>query len=326
MRTAAAALPLLLVVLLTLAAGCRKEAVPPSPEQVLAATLEKLAGADFGPDFDAALELLDTLPKQVEDKAVSLPALLARDLALLDLFLTVQLGGDAALYERLKEHLGLQLDGAATDPRNYQICAQALLERFRLVEREAAGLPEVQARARALGLLTNGIQGILFRSKHYYFEGRDAVRAIPELRYLDQVLAARDLVVETLVRGDGVEKNWQNIALTVFGRVCPKAAARYVSMLCTAESPIEPAEEFCHTDLAKIPPTRRARGEGFLGRFCSTAEDGPVGLDALKAYYDPAFDAALADAAGLRPALRNVMADLAARKDEAYAALDVLLK
>jgi len=307
--------------------GCSKEQ-PPGAEEVLARTRGQLARADFGSEFEKNLAILATLPEQTDDKSVVFGARLTRARALLDLALAAQLTGSEERTEQLKIALGLQLDGELTHPRNYQIVAQTLLEEFRLIARETAGSPEVSAQAEALALYCMGLQGILFRAKADYFKGRDAVAAIPELAYLDRLAAARDLIVETLDRTDGPDANWQNVVLTVVGRVCPRAAAQYIMRVCTATDLSVSSEEYCYPDFRKIPAGRQAQGRGFLAHTCfpSEKEDGALlGLAAIKAYYDPAFESLLADDSALRPTLRQAVQKMANRREEAYAALSVFL-
>jgi hypothetical protein len=287
-----------------------------------------LAKADFGKEFEKCLAVLETLPEQTDDKAVIFGARLARAQALLELSLAAQLTGSKALTEQLKIALGLQLDGELLLPRNYQIVAQVLLEEFRLVARETAGTPTLQRQAAALALYTVGLQGILFRAKAEYFKGRDAVAAIPELAYFDHLSAVRDLMVETIDRADGPDGNWQNVVLTVVGRVCPRAAARYVMQLCTAVDLTTESEEYCHPDFRKIPAGRQAQGRGLLAHTCAPREvdDGSLlGLAAVKAYYEPAFQSLLTDNSGLRPTLKQAVQKMANRREVAYEALSVFL-
>lgn len=309
------------------ASGCSKER-PPGAAEVLAQARAELAGADFGQKFEKNLAILATLPDQTEDRPVILGARLTRAQALLDLLLAAQLTRSEELTEQLKVALGLQLDGELVHPRNYQIVAQTLLEEFRLVARESAEAPELKRNAEALALYTMGLQGILFRAKADYFKGRDAVAAIPELAYLDHLAAVRDLIVETLDRSQGPDANWQNIVLTVIGRVCPRASARYLVRLCTATDLSDQSEEFCHADFRKIPAGRQAMGRGLLAHTCFPQEvdDGSrLGLAALKAYYEPAFARLLADDSTLRPTLKQAVQRKANRREEAYDALSVFL-
>ncbi len=318
---------LLLCVALFLMESCSKEQ-PPGPSDILARTHLQLAKADFGKEFQKCLAVLETLPEQTDDKAVILGARLTRARALLELTLAAQITGSEELTEALKLALGLQLDGELLLPRNYQIVAQALLEEFRLVSRETKDYPALQRNADALALYSLGLQGILFRAKADYFKGRDAVAAIPELAYLDQLSAARDLIVETLDRAEGPDANWQNVVLTVVGRVCPRAAARYVMQLCTAIDLTTKSEEYCHPDFRNIPAGRKAQGRGLLAHTCAPKEvrDGSLlGMDALKAYYEPAFQRLLADDSVLRPTLKQAVQKMANRREVAYEALAVFL-
>lgn len=316
----------LLLGTLTLIA-CTRES-PPQAADILASARQQLARADFGPDFDKNLAILATLPDQTNDRAVVMGARLTRAQALLDLLLAAQLSEEAELTEQLKIALGVQLDGELTHPRNYQIVSQTLLEEFRLVARESSDSPEMQRQAQALALYAMGLQGILFRAKADYFKGRDAVAAIPELAYLDHLSAVRDLIFETLDRTGGPEENWQNVTLTVIGRVCPVHAARYVARLCTAIDLTTESEEYCHTDFRKIPVGRQERGRGFLEHACVAPpgdDQAPVGLAAIKAYYEPAFGSLLANNGTVRPTLRKAVQKMARRKAEAYSALSAFL-
>ncbi len=317
----------LLAITLASSFGCAKDD-PPGAADLLAKARQQLTQADFGQEFDRCLAILATLPDQTDDKATVMGARLTRARALLELMLAAQLTGSQELTEQLKTALGLQLDGDLTHPRNYQILAQALLEEFRLVARESGSSPEAQRQAEALALYTMGLQGILFRSKADYFKGRDAVAAFPELAYLDNLSAVRDLIAETLDRDQGPEANWQNVVLTVIGRVCPTQAARYIARLCTAIDLTTESEEYCHSDFRKIPAGRQQQGRGYLEQACAApgGNDPPqAGLTAIKAHYDRAFDSLLAEEQALRPTLQKAVQKMASRKAEAYTALSVFL-
>jgi hypothetical protein len=309
--------------------GCKKE--EQTPEGAFETARQLLADDDsFGTGFDQAIMLLESMQQQEgpSDKMSEQVGLMLQSQAILELFLAAWLSGDQDLYEKLKSVLQTQLDGPLSTPRNFQLVAQLLLERFRKVARRDADA-EVKARAQALVLYTMGLQAVLFRAKQAYFKGRLAVIAHDELRYLDATLAIRDLVVETLHRTERPEENWQYITLTVVGRVCERTAARYVALLCTPDDP-STTEEFCHSDLKDISASRKARGKGFLSRFCLSEEhsetDGsePAGLDLVMGYYDRAFDELEQKQFGLSSGLRHVLSGLKDERSAASAALETL--
>jgi hypothetical protein len=309
--------------------GCKNEPVAPAAVDTLATARSELAKADFGDDFDGGLAMLRALEEQSSDKPIRFGARLTRSEALMELWITVLLTEDGPLYEKLQGHLGIQLDGDAWHPRNFQLVAQSFLEDFRLVAREGKAVPALHDRAQALALFATGIQGVLFRGKADYFAGRDAVKAFPDLAHLDNLLAARDLIAETLTRTDGPEKNWQNVVLTVFGRVCPKAASRFLTAACTADASTTESEEYCFADFNEIPASRRARVEGFLAASCTneaTQDHEVTGATAIETYYDTALTGLMADDVPMRPTLKRAAKALVDRKAEAYAALAMFLK
>ena len=306
--------------------GCKKD--EPTQEGALE-TARRLLSEDgsFGTGFDQAMILLESLQKQegLSGRTSEQAGLMLQSRAILELFLAAWLSGDEVLYEKLKSVLQTQLDGPLSEPRNFQLFAQVLMERFRKVVRREADA-EVKAQAEALVLFTTGLQAVLFRAKQAYFEGRQAVSAHDELRYLDAILAIRDLVVETHRKTEHPEENWQYISLTVLGRVCERTAARYVALLCTPDDPAT-TEEYCHSDLRDIPASRKARGKGFLTRFClpeglsKTGDSGPEGLALVKAYYDDAFAVLEQEKFGLSPGLRHVVSGFKDDREAAYASL-----
>jgi hypothetical protein len=313
---------ILFAILLGALAGCKGE-----EPVALSALLEKeknpARGTDFGEGFDRSLAVLDELASQKQDPAVGTGAILARARAHLDLLVAALLTEDPALYEKLKARLSWRLERPLTDPRNFQLLAQDLLESFRLVGREAAASPDARKSAEALALFSDGIQGILFRNKSRYFQGRDAVAAFPELRYLDDLMAVRDLVHESLRRDGAPAGNWQNITLTVVGRVCPPVAARYLAQLCSTPAALaDPAkDDYCTTDFAVFPEAMRKEAGKQLEAQC---HGGGGGEDAVKAYYTAAFDRLAKEADSLPVPTRDVVRKLSVSRDAAFGAIHML--
>lgn len=308
------------------ASGCAKK--EPNDAQRLDDAVAGLTGCDFGESYDRWLAVIGELVSQTNDKEVAYRGLLERATAHLQLLITATVTEDEELYGRLKQVLGWKLDGDLFHPRNYQLMSQEILEEFRVVEREADGYPKLQARAVALAALADGIQGIIFRNKKGYFEGRDAVAAFEDLRYLDDQLAARDLLVETLDKTGGPEKNWQYVMLTVIGRVCYKASARFVDQACMPTS-MENVEEFCNIDFMVLPESSREAAGTVLAHNCrreGDGEDGPAGLAAIKAYYDEAFTRLSANDRAFSPQFNAKLAEMDQRRAEAYKALEIFFQ
>jgi len=318
-------LPALLVAAALCFVGCTKQ--EESEDRRLTRTISSLHRAAFGEEYDQGLALLDRLAETTRDKGVAYRALTARALGHLNLLLATLLKQDEALAEQLERNLGWQLEGGLDNPRNFQLLAQEILEMFKVVAREAGDYPDLQKRAAALALFTEGLQGTLFRSKQQYVESCRAVRDFEDLAYLSHATALRDLVVETLHRRPTPGENWQHILLTTLAPVCPKPAARFLDMLCMAHSPTT-AEEFCHPSMADIPEIRRRRGQGYLSRKCrldSADEKSPVGMDALRDFYEAACGH-LTDSSPHVPAgLLAVAREVAAEKEEAFQAIEKLL-
>lgn len=309
-----------------LASGCRKPAKK-SEHQVVEEALERLARVGFTAEFEQSLAVVQAVIEQTEDRRLAFRAILERTRALLDLLVVAIATGDEQHFQRLHSMLSMQLDGDPMAPRNFQLVAQSLLESFRVLEREAGSFPEVHDQAAAMAEFCVGLQGILFREKQGYFRGRDSVARHAELRYLDDFSAVRDLIHETLIRTDGPQKNWQNVILTVVGRVCPNPAAAYVSTVCQAESPLM-AEEFCLTDFTEMSESRRKSGLAILTAGCKVQHEAGTsltGLAAVRAFYDTSFDQLKTDE-HLRAGLHDTLAPMASRRLEAYEALRVFFE
>jgi hypothetical protein len=294
-----------------------------------------LEKSDFGADFDTGLGILDSLVRETKDKGVAHRALHRRALAHLELFLTAVLTGDEAHYEKLKSLLSWQLEGRLMDLRNFQIMAQEIMEEFRLVEREARPA-ELKDKAAALALFAGGLQGVLFKERKGYHDGRKAVAAFPELAYLDDLMGAWDLVFETLRFRETPEQNWQRIVTGVLSPVCPAAALTYADMICTSALPTAEAQE-CSLDLAAFGARARENGARHLGRTCKwpageaaeAAEAGQapaVGLAAVQRYYEARFARLAAGDPPLPAPLAGELARLSAQKETAYERLRVFFK
>lgn len=306
--------------------GCRSEsqsAVAPAEQIWLEA-----GGTQFDRSFEARLSELEVRAAADPAGPASWSSRLYRDLMLLELFLSAWLSEEEELYGRFQQLAGLKLQGPLSEALNFQLCAQALLERFRTTARGAREQSEVAARATALAAYAGGLQGILFRNKRDYFAGREAVSAFPELAWLAHLMTARDLVVETLERTGRPQQNWQNIVLTVFAPDCARTVGRFIDLVCTADR-IEGTEEFCHSDFDLIPASRRERGRGFLAAYCREAEGAkgePVGEALLKTRFSAAFDSLAAVSRPLPQPLAQVVSRWREREAEAWSGLAFLFE
>ncbi|MBM4353670.1 MAG: hypothetical protein FJ109_07705 [Deltaproteobacteria bacterium] len=346
------------VVLLTGILGCRKEEPRPFA-RLLDEQRKALVATDYGEAFDQSMAVVDELATQKQDVNVGVEAILLRSRVHLDLLVAALLTDDPALYEKLKLRLSWRLERPLTDPRNLQLLAQDLLETFRLVVRESKDRAEVRGQAQALALFADGIQGILFRNKSRYFEGRTAVAALPELRYLDDLMCVRDLTHECLRRNGAPAGNWQYITLTVVGRVCPDAAAKYLDRLCSTPAALaDPArDEYCTTDFEVLPIEMRKDAGKFLQGACrlptvgvgaggTAARSGAAGgssqagaaagtvpaaegssatgLAVVRAFYEEAFARLEKEADTLPGPTRDAVRKLSVDKDAALKGVDML--
>jgi len=293
--------------------------------ELLDEALLTLAGSDFKEQYDRALSIVDRVVEDTRDKELAYRGILYRAKAHLDLLVIALMTGDEALGEKAKSVLNWRLEGAFTDARNFQLLAQDIMEEFRVVEREADSYPGLKKRAAALAKFCNGLQGVLFRSKQAYFDGRDAVKEFPEFRYLDDQMAMRDLIHEVLKRTDGPAQNWQNIVLSVCGRVCLLTSARFIDAACMPESP-ESAEEYCNTDYSKLSPSMKKRATAVMAECRPGREEEreePAGLDAIKSYYDAAYGRLVADREKFSPTFRKLLDTMDEDKEAAYEALKI---
>lgn len=342
--------PLLLILL----CGCAKEE-PKSFSALLEEQRKALVGTDYGEGFDRSMAVLDELATQKQDPEVGIAAILLRSQAHLDLMIGALLTEEPALYEKLKSRLSWRLERSLTDPRNFQLLAQDLLESFRMVARESADKPEVRRTAEALALFADGMQGILFRNKIRYFEGCAAVAALPQLRYLHDLMAVRDLVHECASRVGAPAGNWQNIALTVVARVCSGAATRYLADLCSTPAALaDPAkDDYCTTDFGVLPESMRKMAGQRLGAECrapgtadgnasgkadgnangaasgmadgnANAVGGGAGEAAVRAYYAATFDRLEKDADQLPVPTRDVVRRLSEGREASLKGVHML--
>jgi len=241
----------------------------------------------------------------------------------LDLFLGAWLARDHASYGELKSAFSRQLDGNLRDPRNFQLLIQDIVEEFRSAARLAEPGTEQAIRAAALEKYCQGLQGVLFRSKKNYFLGRDAVTEVESLRILDDLLAGRDLIEEVLERSPSSSRNWQHILLTVVGRVCSDTAARMVEHLCTAGA-FAKGEDTCPQDVADVPTDVRKAAAADLSKNCKLkmGDISVAGMDAIRMYYDSAFERLSAASSTFPPPLAARTSHMAAVKEDAYKALE----
>lgn len=300
--------------------GCKEKG--PTDEEILADAQRVLVASDFGEEFDKGLDLLEGLLARGLSKEIATQALYTMARAHLDLFLAAWLTKDAALYEKLKTTLSWQLDGEMRDPRNFQLLAQEILEEFRLVVREVDEGTPVALKGRALEKFCDGLQGVLFRNKKGYFEGRDAVAAIDALRWMDDLLAARDLIEEVLERSPTPGRNWQHILLTVVGRVCSATAARIVERLCTAGA-LAKKQDACPKEIGDVPTDVRRAAAQELKESCKVGE--LSGVDALRRYYQAAFNRLKKSSKALPPVLAARVEEMDNEKERALAELEKLL-
>ncbi len=310
------------VLVLYVISGCRTEE-PVSLRTLLEKEGVPSKGTDFGEGFDRSMAVLDELASQKQDVAVGIEAIFNRARAHLDLFIAALLSEDAALYEKLKTRMSWRLERPMTDPRNFQLLAQELLETFRLVARESAAPEEVRKASEALALYADGLQSILFRNKSRYFEGREAVAKFPELAYLDDLMAVRDLVHECNRRQEAPAGNWQNITLTVVGRVCQQPAARYLSQLCSTPAALaDPSkDDYCTTDFSVFPEAMRKEAGKFLSAECSAQT---AGFEAVTAYYDGAFKRLEQASQSLPVPVRDAVSRLSGEREKAYLGVKML--
>lgn len=313
----------LVVVFVGLGSCRRTEQDAESALDEAAATLRVSA---FGEDYDKAIAVAGTLAGQTQDLATAYRARLIEARAHLDLFFAAVLTGDGKLYTKVKKELGWELEKDLFYIRNFQVLVQDILEEFRLIEREAGAFPELQEQAAALALFTHGLQSIYYRDKERYFSGRKAVAAFEQYRYLDDLASVRDLVFETLQRAKTPGANWRNVVLTVFGRLCPPAAGQAIVRGCLPGDPTN-APEHCPTDRSQLAAVSWGGAvQALKGCRSPEIEDGPQGLDALRAHYDAAYERLVKSEGRISPVFISTVKAMRADMDKAYGALEKLLE
>ena len=320
--------PFLVVVSVVLAAAvsCKKE--EPKESSPLDEAVRLVSPPDFGERYDKGLALLSSLAGDPNNLEAAYTARFHQALAHLDLFVTALLTEDAALFEKCKAVLNWELEGDIRNLRNFQLLIQDVMEEFKLVSREGGKYPELAARAEDLASYCLGLQGLFYRDKREYMAGRERVSRHSDLAYLADLMAIRDLVHETLRREDGTRLNWQNLALTVLGPVCLRPALKYVDMLCI---PADPSlmKEHCEPDFDKLSAGARQEGARFLTEQCTFEgageEEAPVGMAAVRSYYDGAFNRVAAARERLAPRLGEELASLRKEMDKAYGELEAFV-
>lgn len=316
----------LVSVVLAAAVSCKKEGGKESSP--LEEAVKLVSPPDFGERYDKGLALLDSLAGDRSDLKTAYSARLQRGLAHLDLFVAALVTEDGELFEKCKTVLNWELAGSIYDVRNYQLLIQDIMEEFKLVAREAREHEAVASKADALASFCLGLQGLFYRDKREYMEGRSRVSAHSDLAYLVDLMALRDLVHETLRREEAFAKNWQNIALTVVGPVCLRPTLKYVDILCVPAHPSQ-MKEHCEQDFDKLSLKARKSGARFLSEQCLLAGSeegkGAVGMAAIRSYYDGAYHRLVAARARLSPRLADDLDELRNEMEKAYEALEALV-
>ncbi len=313
----------LISVVLAATISCKKEGETKASPLEQATTL--LSPPDFSEKYDQGLALLDALAGDHSNLKVAYAARLRRGLAHLDLFIAALVTGDPELFEKCKSILNWELEGDLYNVRNFQLLVQDIMEEFKLVAREGKDYPELASRANDLASFCLGIQGLFYRDKRQYMAGRGKVRSHTDLAYLADLMALRDLTHETLRRGDGFATNWQNVVLTVLGPVCLSPALKYVDMLCIPADPSQ-IKDHCEPDFNKLSPRAREGGAKFLSEQCTLdggeGKEGPLGMAAIRSYYDSAYERLVAVRGSLAPQLSDKMEAFRAEMEKAYGVLE----
>jgi hypothetical protein len=304
--------------------ACKKE--EPTVQSVLQEAAGQLETTRFGDDFDQALAVIQPLTAQKQDLKTAYQARLVQAVAHLNLFMAAVITEEEVHYAKVKKVLGWELERELLHIRNFQVLVQDILEQFRLIEREAKEFPELQKQATALAAFTHGLQSVFYRDKERYFEGRLAVLGFEQYRYLDDLASVRDLVFEVTRRTATPGANWRNIVLTVFGRICPTAASQAIVKGCVPADPMK-APEHCPADQAQLASAAWADAALALGSCRdSNDQDGPAGLDAIRAHYDLAYNNILASEKTLSPVFVETIKSQRQEMDDAFQELEKLLQ
>lgn len=304
--------------------ACKKE--EPTLQSVLQEAAGQLETTSFGDDFDQALAVIQPLTAQKQDLKTAYQARLVQAVAHLNLFMAAIITDDEVYYAKVKKVLGWELERELLHIRNFQVLVQDILEQFRLIQREAEQFPELQKQATALAEFTHGLQSVFYRDKERYFEGRLAVSAFEQYRYLDDLASVRDLVFEVTKRTTTAGANWRNIVLTVFGRICPTTASQAIVKGCVPADPMNPPEH-CPVDHAQLAPAAWADAVVVLGTCRDSKDkDAPAGMDAIRAHYELAYKNILAAQKTLSPVFVETIESQRRQMDEAYKKLEKLLQ
>ncbi len=284
-------------VLLTsgLVAGCKDpKAVA---EEALTTNVALLKGTDFGPSWDGAMAALAALADPKAEvpapQIVMVQAKFWRVRSQLALFITALVTESDELFAKWQTIRGWKLEGKLSDLVNFQSTVQEIAADFDKLLSEK-GLTEAEsAVVTLLAQFSRTTQGVFYRDKRQYLKGGAGLRKVPELAWMDDALALRDLIAETTRRpGPGMNANWQNTVLTVVGRICPEVASRHINGVCTMVD-LSSAEEFCPADWEKQNKDQRIGGAVLLMTQCKSEDPGAEtlrGMQAIRFYYDAAFD------------------------------------
>lgn len=266
-------------------------------QEQLNQTVAQLRGTDFGDSWTSAMaslaDLADSHREVPASAAISSQARLWRARAQLALFITALVTEDDALFTQWKTERGWKLEGKLSDLINFQSTIQEIAGDIDLIQADGGLSEQDHAIAGLIAQFARTTQGVFYRDKRQYIKGGLNLRKVPELAWMDDAMALRDLIVETTRRpGPGVDKNWQNAVLTVFGRVCGEVASKHVANVCTVAKIGEP-QEYCPEAWEKQAQENRVAGAVLLLTNCKCDEAGAEGLrgaEAVRFYYDAAFN------------------------------------
>ncbi|GEM_PF-4756748 len=266
-------------------------------KEVLDSAIASLPGTDFGAAWQDTVRALEEIkdPKRQSPAPAALAAearyWLAR--SQMALFFTALITEDEELFTMWQTLRGWKLTGKISDLVNFQATLQEIISDFQRCSTEEALTQELRTSSEILAQYGRIAQGIFYRDKSHYLKGTRQIRSNAELAWLDDAMAIRDLLVETTRRpGPGMEANWQNVVLTVVGRVCPTIAPRHVSGVCTLVD-LATAEEFCPQDWNKQNEGTRVAGAVLLMTQCASDMSGAEtlsGIDAIRFYYDASYE------------------------------------
>lgn len=306
--------------------ACKSQQAAAADE--LEASVNALKGTDFGPGWDTAISTLRRLadPKTQPPVPPATAALASywKDRAQLALFIAALVTEEQELFTKWLGVRGWKLEGKITDLVNFQSTVQEIAYDFDKLQRDKALSEAELAVATLLAQFARTTQGVFYRDKRQYIKGGQSLRKVPELAWMDDALAIRDLLVEVLRRpGPGLNANWQNVVLTVVARVCTEVTGQHINGVCTVAT-LGAAEEFCPADWEKQDKNQRIAGAVLLLTRCKSTEPGAEtlrGMEAIRFYYDAAFDRLSTSAEVPAPVVAWAKANREAMA-QAYAALE----